>query len=239
MNLIDQLKSGSEDVNNHDQFFSNLTKALLLHLSQAVRVGKKGVPHRIQHTGDDTLWLELKEYSYSNSILDQSNEAYTYDTLPRCIVQPGSISVLRDQMTQPYARGQFVWDSGEEVKTCSAEMLRLPITMAYVLRYHTDTYKEAIELVQQVLTKMGTTQVFKFVYLGQVLPAEFVVSSEYSIEILTDMDGTTNDPKYRTIEVNIDVSSNLPIYDEMTIADASKVITTPVLNIKQGKTKIN
>ena len=63
--LITKIRKGEIDINNQDLFFSILIKGLLLKLDDDISIRGGFIPHFILHTGDDTMWMNMKGYDFS------------------------------------------------------------------------------------------------------------------------------------------------------------------------------
>ena len=58
---------GEVDPNNSSLFFADAIKASILFLNDKIKLRDKRVPHFILNTGDDILYRELMNYSYSKT----------------------------------------------------------------------------------------------------------------------------------------------------------------------------
>lgn len=230
--IIQQIREGIIDINNQELFFSNLIKGLLLDLNNSIKVRKIQVPHFILHTGNDAMYLEIKGYDNSIEPEQISNENYIYSISPRCIIQPAGIDLLPDQLTNPYTIGKLQYDSGEELHELSAEFRRIPIKMEVSLKYVTDTYRDMLEIIQQVITKLSFLRTYSITYLGQRIKCSYQLPQSFSEDHLMDLDGTTTDNKSHTMELSIEIESHIPVYNERTIMNSGSVINTYAINDK-------
>ena len=113
--MIERIRRGEIDINNQELFFSILLKGLLLSLEDEISIRNISVPHFIVHTGSDALYLEHKGYDISKEPTQVTNESYIYSIVPRCVVTPGGIDLVPDQLSNPYTLGQAQYDSGENL----------------------------------------------------------------------------------------------------------------------------
>ena len=101
LELQNKIVKGEIDINNRELFIGVLFKALLNNLNSQMKLRDKSINHFIINTGDDIMWLENKGQDNSKEPYQVSNEDYVYNTIPRCIVNMGSIEVLEEQVTNP------------------------------------------------------------------------------------------------------------------------------------------
>lgn len=229
--IVNKIRGGAIDINNQELFFSALIKGLMLKLDDDITIRSISVPHIITHTGSDALYLERKGYNKSIEPLEISNEDYIYNIVPRCIVTPGGIDLVPDQLTNPYTLGKLQYDDGESLHNLTGEFRRLPIKLSVELKYMVDSYRDLLELVQQVLTKLSFIKTYNITYLGQEIKCSYKIPESFSGEHLTDLDGSTTDSKCQTLNLSIEVETNIPVYSPRTIMDSSKYIVTYESNI--------
>ena len=231
--IIEQIREGKIDINNQELFFSTLIKGLMLRLDDDISIRGISVPHLIVHTGSDALYLERKGYDQSIEPLQISNEDYIYNIVPRCIVSPGGIELAADQLTNPYSLGQFQYEGDEEILNITAEFRRMPIKLSVDLKYLTDSYRDMLELTQQILTKLSFIRTFHITYMGQSIQCSYRIPDSFSGEYITELDGTTTDSKNKTMSISIEVESNLPIISHRSamISDQG-VIINPIFKVQ-------
>ena len=222
--IIEKIRRGELDINNQELFFSTLIKGLMNHLQKDISIRNIPVPHIIVHTGSDEMYLMNKEYDASKEPLEITNESYIYTICPRCIVTPGGIDLVADQLTNPYSLGHLQLETEETVCELVGEFRRLPIKLGVELKYFVDTYRDLLELVQQSLTKLAFIRTFNITYMGQAIKCSYKIPESFSGEHLTDLDGTTTDDKAKTLSLSIEVETNLPVYSPRTIMSADSYI---------------
>lgn len=222
--IVNQIREGKIDINNQELFFSSLIKGLMLRLDDDISIRGIIVPHLIVHTGSDALYLEKKGQDNSIEPLQISNEDYIYNVIPRCIVTPGGIDLVPDQLTNPYSLGRFQYDTGEELVNISAEFRRLPVKLSVELKYLTDSYRDLLELTQQILTKLSFIKTYYITYLGQTIQCSYKIPESFSGEYMTELDGTTTESKNKTLNLSIEIETNLPVISHKTAMDASMLI---------------
>lgn len=232
LELQHKIVKGEIDINNKELFMGVLFKALLNNLNSQMKLRDKTINHFIINTGDDIMWLENKGQDNSKEPYQVSNEDYVYNTIPRCIVNMGSIEVLEEQVTNPYTRGNFEIDYDDILRGFSAEFRRVPIKMTVDLKYYLDTFSDVLFVTQKIISEMLFIRTFKFEYLGQTIEASYKVPTSYSNDKNITFDGGTTEQKLRTIETSIDVETNIPVFDERTTIELDNIIKTLIGNIE-------
>lgn len=222
--IVEKIRKGELDINNQELFFSVLIKGLMARLQDDIAIRNVPVPHIMVHTGSDEMYLENKGYDASREPFEITNENYTYMISPRCIVTPNGIDVITDQLTNPYTLGHLQLETDETVCELVGEFRRLPIKLGVELKYFVDTYRDLLELTQQVLTKLSFIRTFTITYMGQAIKCSYKIPESFSGEHLTDLDGSTTDDKSKTLSLSIEVESNLPVYSPRTIMSGDAYI---------------
>lgn len=230
--IVEKIKSGEIDINNQELFFSALIKGLMLKLNKDISIRGIPVPHIIVHTGSDALYLEKKDQDYSLEPLQTTNENYIYNISPRCVVNPGGIDLMIDQLTHPYTLGQLQYDSGDNLYNLCAEFRRLPLKLSVELKYFVDSYRDLLELIQQTLTKLSFIRTFHITYMGQQITCSYKIPEAFSGEHVTELDGTTTDDKSRTLSLSIEVETNLPVYESRTMMSSDSYISGATSTVK-------
>ena len=240
MDLTTQHKivKGEIDVNNQELFMSTLFKALIYNLNHQMLLRSKSIPHFILNTGDDIMYLENKGQDNSKEPYQVSNEDYIYNSIPRCIVNLGGIEVLEDQITSPYSRGEFEISDDDILQSFSAEFRRMPLKFSVTLKYYLDSFTDVLSVTQYIITKLLFIRTFRFDYLGQIIEASYKVPTSFDNEKNITFDGGTTEQKLRTIELTLEVETNMPVYDERTAIGSGNYIKTISFNGKNNNTII-
>jgi hypothetical protein len=219
LELQHKIVKGEIDVNNQELFMSTLFRALLYNLNQQIKLRDKKIPHFILNTGDDIMYLEHKGQDINKDPLEVPNEDYIYNSVPRCMVNLGGIEVLEDQITSPYTRGDFELSYNDVLKGFSAEFRRIPLKFSVILKYYLDSFTDVLSVTQYIVTKLLFIRTFKFDYMGQTIQASYKVPTTFSDEKNITFDGGTTDQKLRSIELSLDVETNIPVYNERTVIE--------------------
>jgi hypothetical protein len=238
--IVSKIRTGEIDINDQSLFFPIVIRGLLLQLNKYITIRGIKVPHYILHTGDDIMYLMNKGQDSSIEPLEISNEDYIYSTVPRCIVNPGSLDVVPDQLTNPYSRGNVLFESEDNIYPLMAEFRRMPVKFQCGLKYYVDSNRDMMELIQQVISKLSFVRTYYITYMGQSILCSYKLPESFNGEHLTDLDGTTSDNKYRTLELDVEIESNFPIFDAGTVMWSGSIINfTPKSDkdLKYGSVK--
>jgi hypothetical protein len=222
--LENKIHQGEIDVNNQELFIKSLFRALVYKLNTQIALRNKKIPHFVLNTGDDIMYLEVKGQDQSKEPKKQINEDFVYNSVPRCIVNLGDIEVLEDQITNPYTRGNFEIEYEDSLVGITAEFRRLPIKLNIPLKYYLDSFTDVLDVTQKIMTKMLFIQTFKFDYLGQMIQASYKVPTSYSHDKNITFDGGTTEQKLRTIELQLEVETNMPVFDNRTAIQTDNYI---------------
>lgn len=231
LSLQHKIVKGEIDVNNQELFIRTLFRALLYNLNNQITCRDKKIPHFVLNTGDDIMYLENKGQNAAIEPKEVSNEDYIYNSVPRCILNMSDIEVLEEQITSPYTRGNFDLEYENMIHGFSAEFRRLPIKLSVSLKYYLDTFTDVLAVTQQIMSKMLFIHTFKFDYMGQTIQASYKVPTSYSHDKNITFDGGTTDQKLRTIELSLDIETNMPVYNERTAIELDKFIKNPVNHV--------
>lgn len=216
---------GEIDVNAKENFFSKLIKGLMEDLTDAVKVRGKSVPHMIINTGDDIMYLERKGQDMSVEPKEVSNEKYIYNYIPRAVVTPGGVNLLSDQLTSPYTRGTLQFEEDGNLQEFTAEFRRMPLTMSVGVKYYLDSFTDALEVLQYIITHLNFIRTFQIVYLGQSILCSYKFPEDLQEEFNAEFDGLTQDSKYKTVEINLEIETNLPVYYPKTAIESDTNIS--------------
>ena len=215
--------NGTLDINAQEIFFGALIKGLLWNLNDNVKVRGISVPHIIVNTGDDKMYLAVKGQDFSVEPGEVSNENYVTNIIPRCIVTPGAINLLLDQLSSPYTRGTYNITNSEQA-AYNSEFRRMPFKFSFTLKYYFNSFTDALEAVQSVISNFAVVKNYSFVYMGQKINCSYTIGDAYSIEKTLEFDGLSSDAKYRTFEFDIEVESNYPLFYSRTTIENSEYI---------------
>lgn len=230
-NIIDKIRNGDLDINVQDLFFSILIKGLLYNLNGDIKVRGKCVPHYIMHTGDDRLFLAARGYDASIEPNVLSNENNIYSIIPKCIVNPAGIDLDTSQLTSPYSIGGLQYEDSTGVYMLKGEFRRVPIKLSVDLKYYTDSYTDMLELIQYVISNLAFIRTYDIMYMGQKITCSYKIPESFSDEHTMDIDGSMSDSREHTLNLSVEVETNMPVFNNRTIMSSTNIITNPISNV--------
>ena len=225
--IINKMINGDIDVNSQELFVSKLIKGLLYNLNNQIKVRGKFVPHYILHTGDDRMYLEARGYDYSIEPVKVTNENNTvYDIIPKCIVNPAGIDLDLGQLTSPYSIGGLQYEDENGLYALKGEFRRIPVKISVELKYYTDSFTDMLEIVQYIISNFAFIRTYDIMYMGQKIKCSYKIPESFSDEHTMDIDGAYGDNRDHSMSLSIEVEGNMPVFNNRTIVDATKIITT-------------
>jgi len=223
--IINSIRSGEIDINNQSLFFPIVIKGLLVKLNEQLVVRGKKIPHFIIHTGDDTMYLSVKGQNATIEPLEISNEDYVYNSVPRCLVTVSGVNLETDQLTNPYVHGQMQYESEDNIYTLAGEFRRVPLKLSVNCKYYVDSWGDMMELTQHIISKLAFIQTYSVSYLGQAILCSYTIPTDLDKEYTAELDGTTQDNKLRTTELQLDVETNFPVWEPRTMISTDDYIS--------------
>lgn len=228
---------GEIDINSLENFFSKLLKGLMSDLVDSIRVRGKAVPHLILNTGDDIMYLEIKGQDMSIEPNEVSNEKFMYNYVPRGVLTPSGMDILTDQLTSPYTRGQFQFEYLGNLYTFTAEFRRMPIKVNVGIKYYLDNFTDTLELTQYIITHLNFIKNYQIIYMGQSIPCSYRFPENLEGEYNAEFDGLSQDSKYRTVEIQLEIETNIPVFYPRTAIEAELTISGETVYFVEFKGK--
>lgn len=229
--ITNKIRRGEIDINNQLSFFSIVIKGLLRKLYDDLKIRDIKIPHIVLNTGDDLMYLELKNHDQSKEPYEITNEDYVYNIIPRCIVNPKGINLIPDQLTTPYSRGILQYEDENGINTYSAEFRRMPLNMSIELNYYVDAYADLLELIQQSISKLSFIQTYYITYMGQSILCSYKIPESFEGDFSITLDGAYSDNKSRKMSLSIEVETNFPVFNNRSIIQSDNIIKTTDFNI--------
>ena len=171
-----------DDLYNRDErFFSILLKGALNWLTQNIILYNRPILHFIFNTGSSYMYVESNGYEFSWN--ETSGEDSLYMQTPRCLVELGDISVVTEELSNPFSYGSYERLNGGNIKGFQSEIRRLPLEINLSLRYVLSNFNESIILVQELIDKILFQRYFNITYLGQIIKCSIEFPNSSKIEI--------------------------------------------------------
>lgn len=227
--IQEKIMTGEINPNLTESFFGECIKAALLWMNDHISLKGRKIPHFIMNTGDEMMYRELMNYYYDRG-QGVTDEDFVYNTVPRCVVSPGAMNTLPDQLTQPYSRGVFEIEVDDSLYEFSAETRRLPIQISLSLKYIIDSFTDCLSLTQSFFTGLLYIQTFKFVYMGETVVCSLKMPDGVDVEKLSTVEFGT-EGRFKTINIELTLDTNIPVYDPRTAVSTDRIITKVDNNI--------
>lgn len=209
--------------NRDDRFFSVLLKGVFFFLNTNIVLYGKSINHFIFNTGSSYLYMEANNYQFKWKEINNDNTMYMH--LPRCVVEQQNVSILPEELTQPFVRGVYERRSGDDIKGYNAEMRRLPLEMDITCHYVLATTNEGLILQQELIDKLVFQRFFNITYLGQIIQCSIEFPPDTRIEF-SKIDLTSKEPNIKHLEIPLKIKTNYPIINERTEMSNDKIIST-------------
>lgn len=215
--LREKIILGEVDINAQENFFKALYRGLLYDLNKKIRIRNCEIPHFVLNTGDDTMFLEVKGQDHSKEPLEVVNEDYVYNQIPRAMVQFNGVNMQTDQLTSPYSRGKFNLEYNDFIYGITAEFKRMPIKCEVGIKYYFDNFSDLLDATQALIANLAFVNDYNISYMGQTIFNTYTLPDSVDRQLQLEFDGITTDSKNRTIEITLDLESNIPIYMPRTV----------------------
>ena len=218
-----QMEKFDDLYNRDERFFSIIIKGLISWLNRNIVLYNKPINHFIFNTGSSYLYMESNGYEYN--LNETTGEDMMYMQLPRCVMNIGDIAFPSEELTSPYARGNYERRTGNMLSGYNAEIRRLPIEISIDLRYYLSNFNETIVLLQELIDKIVFQQYYNVIYLGQVIQCSIEFPANVTPEI-NKIDMTSPEPNQRNIALGIKICTNYPLINTRTETPTDKIITS-------------
>lgn len=213
------------DINDQELFLKAVLGGAIYLLNDNIKLRNKRVPHFFINTGDDILYRELLQYSFDPTYLTTTGEDFVYNECPRCLLDFEGLSIDTGQLTQPFIPGHCVITSPDNDEyEFVAEFRRNPISLSLSLKYVIDSFGDSLRLQQLILTKLSFIRLYRVSYLGQTIECALSFPEGINIQKSTEMSFGT-EKRERIIEIDLDIKSNIPVYNNKTAVEASNIIS--------------
>jgi len=215
--LREKIIRGDIDINAQENFFKALYRGFLYDINKKIRIRGCDIPHFVLNTGDDTMFLEVKGQDYSKEPLEIVNEDYVYNQIPRAMVQFNGVNMQTDQLTSPYTRGKFSITYNDFLYGITAEFKRMSIKTEVALKYYFDSFSDLLDANQALITNLAFVNNYSISYMGQTIFCTYSLPDTIDNQIQIEFDGITTESKNRTIEISVEIESNIPIFMPRTV----------------------
>ena len=208
--------------NRDERFFSVLLKGTIAYLNSHIKMYDKSINHFIFNTGSSYMYVESNGYEFNWN--ETTGEDTMYMELPRCVVEMGNIDVPQEELSQPFARGNYERKEDDKIKGFNAEIKRIPIELSLDLHYVFSNFNEGIIVMQELFDELIFQRYFNIVYLGQIVQCSIEFTNSYTIE-LNKIDLGAAEQNVRNLNIQVKICSNYPVINEKTEISVSKIIS--------------
>lgn len=232
MNTVNRIKSPwirpwntrqFNDLYNRDErFFSILLKGTIAYLNNHIKMYNESINHFIFNTGSSYMYVESNGYEFSWN--ETSGEDTMYMNLPRCVIQLNNIDIPTEELSQPFARGNYEHKQDDQIKGFNAEIKRIPIELNLDLHYVFSNFNEGIVVMQELFDEFVFQRYFNIVYLGQIVQCSIEFATSYNIE-LNKIDLGAAETNVRNLNIPVKICTNYPIINEKTEISTAKIIS--------------
>lgn len=213
-----------DDLYNRDErFFAIVIKGMISWLNRNIVLYNKSINHFIFNTGSSYLYMESNGYEYNLS--ETTGEDAIYMQMPRCVITLSDISFPTEELTSPYARGNYERKTGNMLAGYNAEIRRLPLELSVELKYVLSNFNETIILLQELIDKIVFQQYYNVAYLGQVIQCSIEFPSNATPEI-NKIDMSSPEVNQRNITLSLKICTNYPLINTRTETPTDTVISS-------------
>ena len=122
-----------------------------------------------------------------------------------------------DQLTSPYTRGKFSLPYKDLIYGVTAEFKRMPVKCEAAVKYYFDNFSDLLDATQALITTLAFINDYNISYMGQTIFCTYTLPDSVDRQLQLEFDGITTDSKNRTIELNFELESNIPVYMPRTV----------------------
>lgn len=201
------------------EFFKIAITAFIEDLRRNVKNFKQDVPVYIFNTGDQLLTDEW--------VSSQGQE------VPRIVVDVDNMSILPDQLTNPYQRGELILTHDKQDLGYSAYVRRIPLTYSIPVKLTVSNIIEALKWQEVLLLLLYRNNVFHFQYYKKDNKGVYRFPEDTTVERNIEF-GFDDSRRYRTVSFNIDIDLQYPAFDwfnTSSLSSINNVIKDPGIGI--------
>lgn len=200
-------------------FFKIAITSFIEDLRRQIRLFSNDIPVYIFNTGDQLLTDE-----WVNS---EGQE------VPRIVVDIDNMSILSDQLTNPYQRGEFILTDNKQDIGYSAYVRRIPLNYGIPIKMTVSNIIEALKWQEVFLLLLYKNNVFHFRYYSKDNRGVYRFPEDTSVERNVEL-GFDDSRRYRTLNFNIEIELQYPAFDwfgSSSLKSIDNVIMNPGINI--------
>jgi hypothetical protein len=101
----------------------------------------------------------------------------------------------------------------------------MPLKMNVSIKYYLDTFTDSLELMQYIVSHLNFIRNYQIVYMGQTIPCSYRFPENLEEEYNAEFDGLTQDSKFRTLEIQLEIETNIPVFYPRTAIESDLTIS--------------
>ena len=92
-------------------------------------------------------------------------------------------------------------------------------------------------MLQHVCSKLAFIRTFNIVYMGQTITCSYKIPESFEDQHMAELTGDIQESRNRTIELQLEVESNFPVYASRTITE-NVYIAHPIQTVSTNNNEI-
>lgn len=208
-------------------FLNTSVIALSEDLKINFRKFKNDLPIYFFNTGDEV-------YLYENMNDDNpKNSIEAAQQVPRIVLSLGSISINSDQLTNPYVRGEFIFNVGGKDTVYSSNIRRIPLTLKIKAVATVSNVIEQLRFIELIMLILYKGPTFEFQYLSKTNRGSYKISDDFETENNFELgfDSTSRRPTI-SFDINLDLQyPAIDYYGNSFLSEEGGIIKYPEVNV--------
>lgn len=204
-------------------FFQSAITAFIEDLRRCIRTYLPDFPVYIFNTGDEVMTLEWQE----------TKNVEIYQQIPRMVIDVDALSVVSDQLTSPYQRGEFTIHEDGKDTGYSAYVRRIPISFPMICTVTVSNIIEQLKWQEVILLLLYRNNIFHFQHYKKDNRGVYRLPDDQSVERNIEL-GFDDSRRNRTIKFTVNIDLQYPAFDyfnSSSLFNIENVILHPTQNI--------
>lgn len=160
----------------------------------------------------------LNDYSFDN----EGKADGVYEQIPRGIFSLGTVSILSDELTNRFIRGTYTKQEGNELKSYTANVRRVPLSIPSNVEIFVDNITQQFQVIQSIIENVWKNNVFFLDINGIKVAGTYSIGEDFEREQQTEF-GFDSDVKLPKVPLSLDIFVEYPVIEgdtEMFSGDA-------------------
>lgn len=176
--------------------------------------------------GNDERYLQdlfLNEYKKGER-QDEQEANGLYEQIPRGILKVQNMTVISDELTNNYVRGQYQKEENGQLLTYTANIVRVPLKLPCTVSVHVDTITQQFKVIQGIIENLWKQGDFKVDVNNVKVPGRYVIEDDFEKERQMDFSYSDKEASYPTVDFNLTVYVEYPVFKGDTEIFAGKTM---------------